>query len=93
MEEAAHKLLLLAVDSHNWSYAFVWMNITVSHVPLSSEGHISAMTDSMPSTNACGQLYQLQVQKLLQHSGWVVCPEGLNGEFEALQLTFQELPL
>ena len=25
--------------------------------------------------------------------GWVVCPEGLNGELEALQFTFQELPL
>ena len=69
------------------------MNNTVSHAPLSSKGHIGAMTDGMPSTNACGQLYQLQVQKLLKHSSWIVCPEGLNGELKALQFTFQELPL
>ena len=25
--------------------------------------------------------------------GWVVCPEGLNREHEALQFTFQDLPL
>ena len=29
----------------------------------------------------------------MQHEGKVVCPEVLNGELEALQLTFPELPL
>ena len=93
LEEADHKLLLLADDGPNWLYTFVQMNNTMSHVPLSSEGHISAMTDGMPSTKACGQLHQLQVWKLLQHRGWVVCQEGLNGKFKALQFTFQKLPL
>ena len=91
--EAACKLLLLADDGPDWPYTFVWMNNTMFHVPLSSEGCISTMTDSVPSTNACSQLHQLQIQKLLQHGGWAVCPEGPNGEHKALQFTFQELPL
>ena len=62
-------------------------------MPLLGEGHISAMMDGMPSTDVCGQLHQLQICKLLQHKDLVVCPEGLNGELEALQFTFQELPL
>ena len=73
-------LLLLVDDGLNWPYTFVWMNDTVSHAPLLSEGHISAMTDGTPSTNACCQIHQLQVQKLLQHGGWIVCLEVLNGE-------------
>ena len=40
-----------------------------------------------------GQLHQLQICKLLQHKDMVVCLEGLNGKLEALQFTFQELPL
>ena len=31
--------------------------------------------------------------QLLQHEDEVVCPEGLNGELEALQFTFPELPV
>ena len=51
------------------------------------------MTDGMPSADACSWLHQLPICKLLQHEGRVVCPEGLNGELEALQLTFPELHL
>ena len=93
LEEAAHKLLLSVDNGPDWPYAFVQMNDNVSHAPLSSEGHIGAMTNGMPSTNACGWFHQLQVQKLLQHGSWVVCPEGLNGKLKAVQFTFEELPL
>ena len=65
----------------------------MSHVPLSSKGHIGTMTDSTPSVNACGWFLQLQVWKLLQSGGWVVYPERLNGELKALKFTFMELPL
>ena len=37
------------------------------------------MTNGIPSMNACGCLDQLQVWKLLQCGGQLVCPEGLNG--------------
>ena len=40
-----------------------------------------------------GWLHQLQVCKLLQHREKVVCPEGLNGDLEALQFTFPKLHL
>ena len=93
LEQVACKLLLLADDGPDWPYAFMWMNNNVSYAPLSSEGHVGAMTDGAPSTNACSQLHQLQVWKLLQHRSWVVCPEGLNRELEAVQFTFEELPL
>ena len=43
--------------------------------------------------DACGWLHQLKICKLLQHKDRVVCPEGLNDELEALQFTFEELPL
>ena len=51
------------------------------------------MMDGTPSADDCGWLHQLQICKLLQHKDMVVCPEGLNGKLEALQFTFQELPL
>ena len=54
------------------------------HMSLSDNGHISAMMDGICSINACGQLHQLQVWKLLQHSVSVVFPEGLNGEPKVL---------
>ena len=77
--EVAQKLMLLANESPYWMYAYAWMNDTVAHMPLSSEGHIGVMTDGIPSMNACSCLDQLQVQKLLQCEGWVVFPEGKNG--------------
>ena len=93
LQEAAYKLVLLADDSTDWLYTFIWLNDAISHVPLSNEGHTSAMMDGTPSVDAYGQFHQLQICKLLQHESRVVCPEGLNGELEALQFTFQELPL
>ena len=77
----------------DWAYTSVWLNEAFSHVPLLSEGHVTAMMDGVPSTGACGWLHQLQIHKLLQHQDMVVCLEGLKSEQEALQFTFQELPL
>ena len=69
------------------------LNDAMNHAPLSDEGHISAITDSMPTADAHSWLHQLQVLKLLQHWEKVVCLEGLNGDLDTLQLTFPELPL
>ena len=91
--EAAQKLMLLANENPDWPYACAQMNDTMAHMPLSSEGHLGIMTDGIPSTNACGCLDQLQVQKLLQCGGWVVCPEGLNGGLKVLLFDIKELPL
>ena len=65
----------------------------MAHMPLSSEGHIGVMIDGIPSVNAHGYLDQLQVWKLLECEGSVVCPEGLNGGIKAQLLNFKELPL
>ena len=81
------------VKSVDWVYTFVWLNEALSHAPLSSDGHISAMTDGTPCVDAHGQLHQLQICKLLQQKDIVVWPEGLNGELEALQFNFEVLPL
>ena len=59
--EVAWKLMLLADEGLNWLYAFAWMNDAMAHMPLSSEGHIGIMADSVPIANACGHLEQLQV--------------------------------
>ena len=93
LEDAAHKLVLLPDVSADWPYTFEWLNNTISYEPLTNKGHISTMTDSVPSMDAHGWLHQLQIWKLLQHKGKVLCPEGLNREVEALQFTFPELPL
>ena len=70
--EAAQKLMLLVDDGPDWPYAFVCMNNTMLHAPLSDKVHISVMRDDICSTNACRWLHQLQVQKLLQHGDSVV---------------------
>ena len=77
----------------DWAYIFVQLNEGLSHAPLSSEGHISAMTGGVLSVDTHGWLHQLQICKLLQHKDRVICPEGLNGKLEALQFTFEKLPL
>ena len=51
------------------------------------------MTGGIPSTNGCSCLDQLQVQKLVQCGGCMVCPEGLNGGIKALLFDSQELLL
>ena len=91
--EAAQKLMPLVDDSPECPYTFIHMSNTMLHVPLSDNGHIGAMMDGVHTVNACGWLHQLQAWKLLQHSNSIVFPEGLNGEPEALQFCFQELPL
>ena len=91
--EAAQKLMLLVDDGPDWPHALFCMNDTMLHAPLSNKGNISTMMDGVCSTNTCSQLHQLQVWKMLQHSDSVVFPKGLNGELEALQFSFQELPL
>ena len=93
LEEVAHKLVLLVDEGPDCPYASVQMNDTMTHVPLSSEGHIGTMTDGMPNMNACGHLHQLQVWMLLQSGSLVVCTEGLNEKLKALQFNFEELPL
>ena len=93
LRDIAQKLMFLANESPNWPYAYVQMNGTMAHAPLSSEGHIGVMTDGMPSKNACSCLDQLQVQKLLYCKGWVVCPEGLNRGLEVLLFDFKDLLL
>ena len=85
--------MLLANEGPNWPYAYAWMNDAMTHTLLSSEGHIGIMTDGKPSMNTCGQLDQLQVWKLLQCRGQVVCPEGVNGGLKALLFDFEDLPL
>ena len=85
--------MLLANKGPNRPYGYTWMDDTMAHAPLSTEGHIGIMTDGIPSTNACSCLNQLQVWKLLQCRGQVVCPEGPNGSLKALLFNFRELPL
>ena len=66
--EAAWKLMILVDSGPDWLYAFICINDSMLHVPLSDKGHIGTKTDGVCSTNACSQLHQLQVWKLLQHS-------------------------
>ena len=61
IDEVVKKLALLINSSDNGGYAFVWLNEDAQHVPLSKEGHLSAMIDGMPSRNTCGCLCQLEV--------------------------------
>ena len=91
--EAAWKLMLLVDNSPDWPYAFICMNDTMLHVPLSDKGYICTMTDGVCSTNTWSWLHQLQAWKLLQHGDSMVFQAGLNGEPRALQFSFQELPL
>ena len=82
LDEVAKKLALLINLGDNWAYTFVWLNGDAQHVPLSKEGHLSAMIDGMPSKSVCRHLHQLEVCKLLQYGDQVVYPEGLNGGLE-----------
>ena len=91
--EAAWKLMLLVDDSPDWPDTFIHMNDTMLHALLSDNRHIGAMTDGICSVNACGELHQVQVWKLLQHDDSIVFPEGLNREPKSLQFSFWELPL
>ena len=48
LEELAHKLVLLADKRMDQPYAFVWLNTSVSPVPLSSKGHVSTIWMACP---------------------------------------------
>ena len=82
LDEAVQKLALLINTGTNWAHTFVWLNKGTLHIPLSDEGHISAMINGVPSRSACGHLSQLEVCKLLQCGDQVVYPKGLNGGLE-----------
>ena len=60
----ACKLVLPMDSSAAWLYAFVQLNEVLSHTPLSSMGHISAMTYGAPSTGPCSWHHQFQVHEL-----------------------------
>ena len=59
LTDAAQKLMLQADEGPNWPYAYTWMNDAMAHMPLSSEGHIGIMTDSIRSMITCSCLDQL----------------------------------
>ena len=85
LDEVAKKLTLLIDLGDNWVYTFMRLNEDSQHVPLSNEGHLSAMIDGLPSRSTCWHLCQLEVCKLLQHLDQVVYPEGLNRGLELVQ--------
>ena len=90
LDEAVRKLTLLTASHENWAYAFVRFNEDAQHAPLPKEGHLSAMTEGMPSRSACRCLCQLEVHLLLQLGCWVVYPEGLNGALELVVTSLTE---
>ena len=49
LADATQKLMLLADKDPNWPYAYEHMNVTVAHLPLSSDRHSGIMTDGIPS--------------------------------------------
>ena len=57
-------------QSVDWAYTFVWLNETLSHAPLSSDGHVSTMTDCAPSTAAHDWLCHLQICKYCSTRTW-----------------------
>ena len=65
IEDAAKKLILLASAGPNWPYAFVQFNGDACHMPLSKEGHLSAMMEGTPSNIPCRRICQLEVHQLL----------------------------
>ena len=83
LAEVAHKLVLLMDGSADWVYTFIQLNKALSHAPLSSMGHISTIKDGEPSTDACNQLHQLQVCKLLQYKDLVVCRKASMARWKA----------
>ena len=69
IDEAARKLALLASSGSNWPYTFVCFNGDTHHVPLSKEGHLSAMTDGTPSNIPCRQIFQLRGPSIFAFRG------------------------
>ena len=75
----ARKLILLTSSRPNWPYTFVWFNGDACHMPLPKEGHLSALTEGMPSNIPWRRIHQLEVHQLLHSEARVVYPKGLNG--------------
>ena len=93
LDEAVRKLALLIDIGDNWGYTLVQLNEGTLHIPLSNEGHISAMIDEVPSRNACRHLHQLRVYMLPQCRGHVVCPKSLNSGLEPVLLLVPQQPV
>ena len=91
--EAAQSLVLLSDKGSDWPYAFVWLNDTVLHIPLSSKRHLGVLMEGKPQRNPCGLLHQLQAWRLLQCGKQMVCSGGLNAGLNALVFNLEELPL
>ena len=91
--EVVQCLVLLAGKGLDWLYAFIQMNDTVSHVSLSSKGHLGVLMEGKPQRNPCSLLHQLQSLRLLQCGKQVVCPGGLNTGLDVWVFNFEELPL
>ena len=82
LDEVLRKLALLINLADKWAYTFVQLNEDAQHVPLSNEGHLSAMVDGASCRSVCRHLYQLEVCRLLQYGDQVVYPKGLNEGLE-----------
>ena len=57
---------------------FVQLKEDAQHVPLSKEGHLSAIIDGIPRRNACRCLHQLEVCQLLQCEGPSGVPQRIK---------------
>ena len=79
IDNMVRKLILLTSSGPNWPYMFMWFNGDVHQIPIPKEGHLSAMTEGMPSNVPCRRICQLEVHQLLHSGAQVVYPKGLNG--------------
>ena len=89
IDDMARKLTLLASSGPDWPYVFVQFNGNAHHMPLPKKGHLSAITERMPSNIPCGRICQLEVHQVLHSKAWVVYPEELN---RCLVLVITTLP-
>ena len=60
------------------------------HVPAPKEGHLSAMTEGMPSNILCRSIHQLEVCQILHSEAQVVYPKGLNGSLDPVITSLPE---
>ena len=90
IEDAVKKLILLASAGPNWPSTFVQFNGGAHHMPLTKEGHLSAMTEGTTSNIPCRRIHQLEVHQLLHSEAQVVYPKGLNGCLVPVTTTLPE---
>ena len=91
IDGAAKQLTQLASTAPNWSYALVQLNGDACHMPLPTEGHLSAMMEENTSSVPYRKICQLEVCQLLGSGSWVVYPKGLNGCQVPVIMTLPEL--